>query len=229
MRVLRLAYVGSDAGMMTLHDKYLASMRSIVVPQIKRELHDAKTVLKPKLRADGKQEVDDKGKSLYDDEDYEWHSGNVPVESPRVLKLEEELPTIRLPKLEPAVIHKNYGDDHVKTVSLQDKTAMVAPVTECACGSTKVGPYGCKKCALAFRPLRHENKRFPAEGLKVSAQIRESVLKRYPTQDYDSSYVSLVAEDTPFANDKSGELPLREEPEASRHRRPHGTSSRFWD
>ena len=73
MRVLRLAYVGFDAGMMTPHDKYLAGMCSIVVPQIKRELHDAKKVLKPKLRADGKQEVDDKGKSLYDDEDYELY------------------------------------------------------------------------------------------------------------------------------------------------------------
>ena len=64
MRVLRLAYVGFDAGMMTPHDKYLAGMCSIVVPQIKRELHDAKKVLKPKLRADGKHEGAEFGGSL---------------------------------------------------------------------------------------------------------------------------------------------------------------------
>ena len=65
-RVLRLNFLGPDAGLLTRQDKYLAGVRSIVVPQIKRELHDAKKVLVPKLGSDGKQLFDDKGGRLWE-------------------------------------------------------------------------------------------------------------------------------------------------------------------
>ena len=65
VKVMRHAFVGADAAFMTTLDKYLAGMRSIVVGQIKKELHDQGKVFEPARDGSGKVIVDEKGDTVW--------------------------------------------------------------------------------------------------------------------------------------------------------------------
>ena len=52
--------------MMTPHDKHLAGTRSLIVPQTKRELHDAGKVLKPGLDEEGVHMKSESGEKLWE-------------------------------------------------------------------------------------------------------------------------------------------------------------------